>query len=114
MRVWTPTPTKMMNRLLYPLLLLLAIFCCGVSPLRETGKPHGSGGGGSHHLFGSGCGPGNFQCADKKKCIPSRWVCDLSPDCLDGSDEPPDCPAAEGCKPGHFQCRKSGKCIPLE
>ncbi len=58
------------------------------------------------------CGPDQFPCADGEKCIPLKWFCDHSPDCLDGSDEPDTCPGETECKEGHFQCRKSKKCIP--
>lgn len=58
------------------------------------------------------CGPGEFACSDGQKCIPQSWVCDVSPDCLDGSDERPEkCPKEVPCKPGEFKCRKSKKCI---
>ena len=54
-----------------------------------------------------------FRCADGQKCIPIQWKCDFSPDCLDGSDEPPDCPQIT-CQASQFTCHQSQKCIPLE
>ncbi|XP_044737265.1 sortilin-related receptor-like [Chrysoperla carnea] len=38
------------------------------------------------------CGPEDFQCKNKY-CIPKYWICDGTPDCIDGSDE------EENCKP---------------
>lgn len=32
-----------------------------------------------------------FQCVESGICIPLAYKCNASPDCLDGSDEPPDC-----------------------
>lgn len=35
----------------------------------------------------AGCRPGEFQCTKSKICIESTKICDLFPDCPDGSDE---------------------------
>ena len=57
-----------------------------------------------------GCGPEEFSCLDGSKCIPSRWFCDTSVDCLDGSDEPSSCPEPT-CQEGQFSCKLSGKIV---
>ena len=33
------------------------------------------------------CPSSQFQCADKSRCIPTRWQCDGKEECDDGSDE---------------------------
>lgn len=58
----------------------------------------------------STCEPGHWQCADKL-CIPTEWVCDGEPHCLDGSDESVGCTVHIDCDT--FKC-KNGHCIPNE
>ncbi|KAK3853890.1 hypothetical protein Pcinc_039590 [Petrolisthes cinctipes] len=55
------------------------------------------------------CLESEVACKDGSKCIPLSWKCDYSPDCLDHSDEPPDCPEAY-C--GSFRCNVTHKCLP--
>ena len=56
------------------------------------------------------CEEDEFLCGDGTRCLPARWVCDSSIDCLDGSDEPSSCPEVT-CGPGEFRCPLSGKCV---
>ncbi|XP_063881494.1 prolow-density lipoprotein receptor-related protein 1-like isoform X4 [Scylla paramamosain] len=55
------------------------------------------------------CTDQQFACHDGLKCIPKSHKCDFSPDCLDASDEPEDCPRRE-CRT--FTCNITGKCLP--
>ncbi|XP_033742199.1 basement membrane proteoglycan-like [Pecten maximus] len=49
------------------------------------------------------CGAGKFE-SQNGECIPSEYLCDRDPDCVDGSDEV-SCPAADyPCDPDEFLC----------
>ncbi|XP_036450335.1 prolow-density lipoprotein receptor-related protein 1 [Colossoma macropomum] len=51
------------------------------------------------------CGNGRWQC-DDGQCIPRRWRCDGSGDCLDGSDEM-NC----SCPQEDFECADATMCV---
>ncbi|KAK7069706.1 Low-density lipoprotein receptor-related protein 1B, partial [Halocaridina rubra] len=59
---------------------------------------------------GGQCPEDHFACEDGLECIPQSWRCDFAPDCLDASDEPPDCPVAQ-CS--NFHCAVTHKCLPM-
>ncbi|XP_049325048.1 low-density lipoprotein receptor-related protein 2 isoform X2 [Astyanax mexicanus] len=55
--------------------------------------------------FSEGCGIGRWQC-DDGQCIPRKWRCDGTGDCLDGSDEM-DC----SCPQEDFECTDASMCV---
>lgn len=55
------------------------------------------------------CGQYSFQCLSGE-CIDASWVCDGSPDCVDGEDEL-HCTNITRCAKDQFKCRKDGNCI---
>ncbi|XP_017755666.1 PREDICTED: very low-density lipoprotein receptor-like isoform X1 [Eufriesea mexicana] len=57
------------------------------------------------------CALRQFQC-ENGKCIPAPWVCDLTNDCGDNSDETnKKCKGSQKCSDTQFKCT-NGKCIP--
>ncbi|XP_041374759.1 low-density lipoprotein receptor-related protein 2-like [Gigantopelta aegis] len=51
------------------------------------------------------CSNTQFRCGiTDDRCIPLLWKCDGERDCLDGKDEPEDCPKSS-CPMGQFQCK---------
>ncbi|XP_043237332.1 basement membrane-specific heparan sulfate proteoglycan core protein-like isoform X3 [Amphibalanus amphitrite] len=55
------------------------------------------------------CSPGEFRCADGRRCLPDYLKCNGRADCADGSDET-DCGAR--CGPDEFACADGSRCIP--
>lgn len=69
----------------------------------------------SNHTISSVCPPNTFQCAHKKHCIPTGYLCDGVDNCNDGSDESdqPGGPCENiPCGENYVKCDKS--CIPKQ
>ena len=59
------------------------------------------------------CRSDEFKCQDEN-CVPLKFLCDGSRDCIDGSDESPKvCNGSVTCGPKERQCGDNGKCVPV-